>query len=58
MNAVLFDVALTAYILAAVAAVAAVGSFVGRREQLGITVVGYLRQDSLNLYAGDALDLG
>ncbi|HET8576390.1 MAG TPA: formate dehydrogenase accessory sulfurtransferase FdhD [Methylomirabilota bacterium] len=26
-------------------------------EQLGITVVGYLRQDSLNLYAGDALDL-
>ena len=32
MNAVLFDVALTAYILAAVAAV---GSFVGRREQLG-----------------------
>ncbi len=31
MNAVLFDVALTAYI---VAAIAAVGSFVGRREQL------------------------
>ena len=27
-------------------------------EQLGITVVGYLRPDSLNLYAGDALDLG
>ncbi len=24
-------------------------------EQLGITVVGYLRQDSLNLYTGDAL---
>ena len=31
---------------------------VGLAEQLGITVVGYLRQDSLNLYAGDALDLG
>lgn len=27
-------------------------------EQLGITVVGYLRPDSLNLYTGDALDLG
>ena len=32
MNAVLFDVALTAYILAAAAAI---GSFAGRREQLG-----------------------
>ena len=31
---------------------------VGLAEQLGITVVGYLRSDSLNLYAGDALDLG
>ncbi|HET7874004.1 MAG TPA: formate dehydrogenase accessory sulfurtransferase FdhD, partial [Methylomirabilota bacterium] len=30
---------------------------VGLAEQLGITVVGYLRGDSLNLYAGDALDL-
>jgi len=30
---------------------------VGLAEQLGITVVGYLRQDSLNLYAGNALDL-
>ena len=30
---------------------------VGLDEQLGITVVGYLRADSLNLYAGDALDL-
>jgi FdhD protein len=28
---------------------------VGLAEQLGITVVGYLRGDSLNLYAGDAL---
>jgi FdhD protein len=27
-------------------------------EQLGITVVGYLRPEALNLYAGDALDLG
>lgn len=26
-------------------------------EQLGITVIGYLRPDSLNLYAGHALDL-
>ena len=26
-------------------------------EQLGITVVGYLRQDSLNVYAGDAVAL-
>lgn len=31
---------------------------IGLDEQLGITVVGYLRLDSLNLYAGDALDLG
>jgi FdhD protein len=30
---------------------------VGLAEQLGITVVGYLRGDSLNLYAGDALAL-
>jgi len=30
---------------------------VGLAEQLGITVVGYLRQDGLNLYAGDGLDL-
>jgi FdhD protein len=30
---------------------------VGLAEQLGITVVGYLRQESLNLYAGDGLDL-
>jgi len=28
---------------------------VGLAEQLGITVVGYLRPDSLNLYAGEAL---
>ena len=28
---------------------------VGLAEQLGITVVGYVRPDSLNLYAGDAL---
>jgi formate dehydrogenase assembly factor FdhD len=26
-------------------------------EQLGITVVGYLRADGLNVYAGDAVDL-
>jgi formate dehydrogenase assembly factor FdhD len=26
-------------------------------EQLGVTVVGYLRSGRLNLYAGDALDL-
>jgi FdhD protein len=31
---------------------------VGLAEQLGITVVGYVRPDSLNLYAGDALDVG
>jgi FdhD protein len=31
---------------------------VGLAEQLGITVVGYLRPDSLNLYAGDALVAG
>ena len=30
---------------------------IGLAEQLGITVVGYLRQDNLNLYAGDALVL-
>ncbi len=29
---------------------------VGLAEQLGITVIGYLRPDSLNLYAGEALD--
>ena len=29
---------------------------VGLAEQLGITVIGYLRPDGLNLYAGDALD--
>lgn len=29
---------------------------VGLAEQLGITVIGYLRADGLNLYAGDALD--
>jgi len=28
---------------------------VGLAEQLGITVIGYLRPDSLNLYAGEAL---
>jgi FdhD protein len=28
---------------------------VGLAEQLGITVVGYVRPDSLNLYAGNAL---
>jgi FdhD protein len=28
---------------------------VGLAEQLGITVIGYLRPDGLNLYAGDAL---
>ena len=28
---------------------------VGLAEQLGITVIGYLRSDSLNLYAGEAL---
>jgi formate dehydrogenase assembly factor FdhD len=26
-------------------------------EQLGVTVIGYLRGESLNLYAGQALDL-
>ncbi len=26
-------------------------------EQLGVTIIGYLRGDSLNLYAGDALEL-
>lgn len=26
-------------------------------EQLGVTVIGYLRNESLNLYAGHALDL-
>jgi FdhD protein len=31
---------------------------VGLAEQLGITVIGYLRPDSLNLYAGNALDAG
>jgi FdhD protein len=30
---------------------------IGLAEQLGITVVGYLRSESLNLYAGDALDV-
>lgn len=30
---------------------------VGLAEQLGITVVGYLRQDSLHVYAGDAVVL-
>src|SRR5574341_2575583 len=30
---------------------------VGLAEQLGVTVIGYLRPDSLNLYAGEALDL-
>ena len=30
---------------------------VGLAEQLGITVVGYLRPESLNLYAGEALAL-
>jgi FdhD protein len=30
---------------------------VGLAEQLGVTVVGYLRPDTLNLYAGAALDL-
>ena len=29
---------------------------VGLAEQLGITVIGYVRPDGLNLYAGDALD--
>ncbi len=29
---------------------------VGLAEQLGITVIGYVRPDSLNLYAGDGLD--
>jgi len=29
---------------------------VGLAEQLGITLIGYLRPDSLNLYAGEALD--
>jgi formate dehydrogenase assembly factor FdhD len=28
---------------------------VGLAEQLGITVIGYLRPDALNLYAGAAL---
>src|SRR5262245_33816704 len=31
---------------------------IGLGEQLGITVVGYLRPESLNLYAGDAIDAG
>ena len=26
-------------------------------EQLGVTVVGYVRGESFNLYAGDAIDL-
>jgi FdhD protein len=26
-------------------------------EQLGVTIIGYLRGDSLNLYAGEALEL-
>jgi len=30
---------------------------VGLAEQLGVTVIGYLRPDTLNLYAGEALDL-
>ena len=30
---------------------------VGLAEQLGITVIGYLRPDGLNLYAGDALEV-
>ena len=30
---------------------------VGLAEQLGITVVGYLRAESLNLYTGDAVDM-
>jgi FdhD protein len=30
---------------------------VARAEQLGVTVVGYLRGENLNLYAGEALDL-
>ena len=29
---------------------------VGLAEQLGITVIGYVRPDGLNLYAGDGLD--
>jgi len=29
---------------------------IGLAEQLGITVVGYVRPDSLNLYAGDAIE--
>jgi FdhD protein len=31
---------------------------VGLAEQLGITVCGYVRPDGLNVYAGDAVDLG
>lgn len=30
---------------------------VGLAEQLGVTVIGYLRPDTLNLYTGEALDL-
>jgi formate dehydrogenase assembly factor FdhD len=30
---------------------------VGLAEQLGITVIGYLRPDGLNLYAGEALQV-
>jgi FdhD protein len=30
---------------------------VGLAEQLGVTVIGYVRPDSMNLYAGDGLDL-
>jgi len=30
---------------------------IGLAEQLGVTVVGYLRSGSLNLYAGDAIDV-
>jgi FdhD protein len=30
---------------------------IGLAEQLGVTVVGYLRGEGLNLYAGDALDV-
>jgi hypothetical protein len=27
-------------------------------EQLGVTVVGYVRPETMNLYAGEGLDLG
>ena len=38
-------------------AIAEVGNFVRAAEQLNVTVCGYVRPDSLNVYAGDAVTL-